>query len=97
MLEVRLGELIATAPRGGKREQPDERPGHARYTRHRTFCTSTLALWALSALAHTMPVPDGKSGKGYQWVYNLLQFLLANLGRVRSSVAKPADPAPPGS
>ena len=43
-----------------------------------------LALWALSALAHTMPVPDGKSGKRYQWFYNLLQFLLANLGKLQS-------------
>jgi hypothetical protein len=51
-----------------------------------------LALWALSALAHTMPAPDGKSGKGYQWFYNLLQFLLANLGKLQSFVTKPADP-----
>lgn len=50
-----------------------------------------LALWALSALAHIMPVPDGKSGKGYQWFYNLLQFLLANLGKLQSFVTKPTD------
>lgn len=56
-----------------------------------------LALWVLSALAHTMPVPDGKSGTGYQWVYNLLQFLLANLGRVQASVTKPGEPTPPRS
>ena len=52
-----------------------------------------LALWALSALAHTMPAPDGKSSKAYQWVYNLLQFLLANLGRIQSSILKPAEPS----
>lgn len=56
-----------------------------------------LALWTLSALAHTMPVPDSRSGTGYQWVYNLLQFLLANLGRVQASVTKPGDPAAPQS
>lgn len=52
-----------------------------------------LALWALSALAHTMPAPDGKSSKAYQWVYNLLQFLLANLGRIQSSILKPPEPS----
>jgi hypothetical protein len=52
-----------------------------------------LALWALSSLAHTMPVPDDKSGKGYQWFYNLLQFLLANLGKLQSFVTKPAETA----
>ena len=52
-----------------------------------------LALWALSALAHTMPVPDGKSGKLYQWSYNLLQFLLANLGKLQSFVVKPTATA----
>lgn len=50
-----------------------------------------LALWAMSALAHTMPVPDGKSSQGYQWVYNLLQFLLGNLGKLQSFVTKPAE------
>ena len=54
-----------------------------------------LTVWTLSALAHTMPVPDGKSGKGYQWVYNLLQFMLANLGKLQSFAGKPADTAAP--
>ena len=49
-----------------------------------------LALWALSSLAHAMPVPEVKSSKGYQWVYNLLQFLLANLGKLQSFATKPA-------
>lgn len=54
-----------------------------------------LAVWAMSALAHTMPVPDAKSGKGYRWVYNLLQFMLANLGKLQGFAATPADvPAP---
>lgn len=52
-----------------------------------------LALWTLSALAHTMPAPDGKSGKTYQWIYNLLHFLLANLSRLQSITAKPAEAA----
>ena len=50
-----------------------------------------LALWTLSALAHTMPAPDAKSGKAYQWCYNLLQFLLANLSRLQNFPGKPAD------
>jgi uncharacterized membrane protein YwzB len=54
-----------------------------------------VALWALSALAHTMPVPNGKSGTGYQWLYNLLQFLLANLGKLQGLGTKPADAAAP--
>jgi hypothetical protein len=54
-----------------------------------------LALWTLSSLAHTMPAPDNNSRKGYQWVYNLLQFLLANLGQLQSLMTKPVDPAPP--
>lgn len=54
-----------------------------------------LALWTLSSLAHTMPAPDDKSSKGYQWVYNLLQFLLANLSQLQSFATKPADPPPP--
>jgi hypothetical protein len=54
-----------------------------------------LGLWTLSALAHTMPAPDGKSGMGYQWLYNLLHFLLANLGKLQGSVTKPADAAEP--
>lgn len=49
-----------------------------------------LAIWTLSALAHTMPLPDGKSSKGYQWVYNLLQFLLANFGKLQGFGTKPA-------
>ncbi len=53
-----------------------------------------LALWTLSALAHTMPAPDGKSSKGYQWVYNLLQFLLANLSKLQSVAGRPVDPGP---
>lgn len=52
-----------------------------------------LALWTLAALAHTMPVPDTKSGKSYQWIYNLLQFLLANLSKLQNVAGKPADPA----
>lgn len=50
------------------------------------------ALWTLSALAHTMPAPDGKSGKGYQWIYNLLQFLLANLSKLQGMTARPTGP-----
>ena len=53
-----------------------------------------LTVWTLSALAHTMPVPDGKSGKGYQWVYNLLQFMLANLGKLQSVVTNPSEIMP---
>lgn len=53
-----------------------------------------LALWTLSALAHTMPAPDGKSSKGYQWGYNLLQFLLANLSKLQSMAGRPGDPGP---
>jgi hypothetical protein len=53
-----------------------------------------LAFWALSALAHTMPAPDDKSSKGYQRVYNLLQFLLANMGQLQSFATKPTGPAP---
>jgi len=49
-------------------------------------------LWTLSALAHTMPAPDGKSSKGYQWIYNLLQFLLANLSKLPSIAAAPRGP-----
>jgi hypothetical protein len=41
-----------------------------------------------------MPAPDDKSSKGYQWVYNLLQFLLANLGQLQSFVTKSAEPGP---
>jgi hypothetical protein len=37
----------------------------------------------LAALAHTMPAPDDKSSKGYRWFYNLMQFLLANLGNLQ--------------
>jgi hypothetical protein len=54
-----------------------------------------LTVWTLSALAHTMPVPDGKSGKGYQWVYNLLQFMLANLGKLQSFAGRPVETAAP--
>lgn len=54
-----------------------------------------LAVWAMSALAHTMPVPDAKSGKGYQWVFNLLQFLLANLGKLQSFAGRPVETAAP--
>jgi hypothetical protein len=54
-----------------------------------------VALWTLAALAHTMPVPDGKSGKGYQWIYNLLQFSLANLSKLQSMTGKPAGPGQP--
>lgn len=53
------------------------------------------ALWMLAALAHTMPVPDTKSGKGYQWLYNLLQFLLANLSKLQTAARKPAETEPP--
>lgn len=53
------------------------------------------ALWALSSLAHTMPVPDDKSSRGYQWIYNLLQFLLANLDKLQSFVTKPAETGHP--
>ena len=55
-----------------------------------------VAVWSLSALAHTMPAPDAKSGKVYQWVFNLLQFLLANLNRLRSITAKSAEPLSQG-
>ncbi len=48
------------------------------------------AFWTLSALAHTMPAPDAKTGKGYQWVYNLLQFLLANFGKLQGFAARTA-------
>ncbi len=48
-----------------------------------------VVLWTFSALAHTMPAPDGKSSKGYQWIYNLLQFLLANLGKLQGIAGKP--------
>jgi hypothetical protein len=51
-----------------------------------------LGLWALSALAHTMPAPNGKSGKGYQSLYNLLHFLLANLGKLQGLGTKSAEP-----
>lgn len=55
-----------------------------------------LAVWTLSALAHTMPAPDGKSSKGYQWFSNLLQFLLANFSRLRSISEKAAPSLPEG-
>jgi hypothetical protein len=42
-----------------------------------------LAVWMLAALAHTMPALDDKSSKGYRWFYNLMQFLLANLGNLQ--------------
>jgi len=42
-----------------------------------------VAVWVLAALAHTMPAPDDKSGKGYRWFYNLMQFVLANLGNLQ--------------
>jgi hypothetical protein len=42
-----------------------------------------VAVWALAALAHTMPAPDDKSDKAYRWLYNLLQFLMANLGNLQ--------------
>jgi len=52
-----------------------------------------LALWALAALAHTMPAPDERSGRGYRWSYNLLQFLLANLAKLQTPGLK--KPVPP--
>lgn len=42
-----------------------------------------LAVWVMAALAHTMPAPDDKASKGYRWFYNLMQFLLANLGNLQ--------------
>jgi hypothetical protein len=53
-----------------------------------------LAFWALSALAHTMPPPDDKTSKGYQWVYNLLQFVPANLSKPQRFVTKRAEAEP---
>jgi hypothetical protein len=49
-----------------------------------------LAVWVLAALAHTMPAPDEKSGTGYRWFYNLMQFLLANLGDLQRGGAQKA-------
>jgi hypothetical protein len=49
-----------------------------------------LAVWMLAALAHTMPAPDDKSSKGYRWFYNLMQFLLANLGDLQMGAARKA-------
>ena len=60
------------------------------YPRHVLYVYA--ALWALAALAHTMPAPDSKSSKGYQWAYNLLQFLLANLSKLQIADSKPAEP-----
>jgi hypothetical protein len=60
------------------------------YPRHILYIY--VALWALAALAHTMPAPDSKSSKGYQWAYNLLQFLLANLSKLQIAAPKPAEP-----
>jgi hypothetical protein len=64
----------------------------ARNPSHILYVYATL--WTLSALAHTMPVPDGKSSKGYQWIYNLLQFLLANLSKLQGMAAKPVGQGP---
>jgi len=50
-----------------------------------------LAVWMLAALAHTMPAPDDKSSKGYRWFYNLMQFLLANLGDLQMGAARKAS------
>ena len=50
-----------------------------------------LAVWMLAALAHTMPAPDDKSSKGYRWFYNLMQFLLANLGNLQMGAARKAS------
>jgi len=49
-----------------------------------------LAVWVLAALAHTMPAPDDKSGTGYRWFYNLMQFLLANLGDLQTGGVRKA-------
>lgn len=49
-----------------------------------------LAVWALAALAHAMPAPDDQSSKGYWWFYNLMQFLLANLGNLQTGGVKKA-------
>ena len=49
-----------------------------------------VAVWVLAALAHTMPPPDDKSGKGYRWIYNLMQFVLANLANLQTGGLKKA-------
>lgn len=43
-----------------------------------------------------MPASTGKSSEGYQWFFILLQFLLANLSRLRSVLDKSAPPLPQG-
>ncbi|MGD0000797.1 MAG: hypothetical protein ABSE21_11925 [Bryobacteraceae bacterium] len=50
-----------------------------------------LAVWMLAALAHTMPTPDDKSSNGYRWSYNLMQFLLANLGNLQMGGVRKAE------
>jgi hypothetical protein len=50
-----------------------------------------LAVWMLAALAHTMPGPDDKSSQGYRWFYNLMQFLLANLGNLQMGGVRKAE------
>ena len=47
-----------------------------------------LAVWALAALAHTMPAPVNSSSNAYRWTYNLAQFLLANLAKLKAGEPK---------
>jgi len=53
------------------------------------------AQWVLSAVAHALPPPDDKSGKGYRFLSNLIQMLAANLYLIKAGQPPPQPPDQP--
>jgi hypothetical protein len=45
------------------------------------FLRGVMTLWVFSAAVGAMGQPDGKSGRGYEWLYRFLHLLAANLDR----------------
>lgn len=54
-----------------------------------------VAFWVLSALFSTMPAPRADSSIGYTWLYNIGQFVSANISKIKTAACptpKPPDP-----
>ena len=54
-----------------------------------SFLTGALGLWVFSAAVCAMSTPNGNSSAAYQWLYQFLHLLAANLDRLdTASVAQ---------
>lgn len=62
---------------------------------HSPYAQTVVAFWLLSMLAHTMPAPRADTGRGYRWLFNISQWLLANLGKIQQGVPATPPPQPP--